>query len=183
MKILPTVLILLLGIASVFAQASLMWPRRLLDTQVDLLPALMVVTALRLGLPSVVLLSLVGGMSFDSLSLNRLGVTTLPLGLLGVGLHLRREHILRDTPFAQACLGAMAGVVVPVSSLLLTLTTGDSPLLGAGLVWNLVVLGALNALATPVAYELTQWLDDVFTYKSPQQPSFRPDREIRRGRF
>ncbi len=171
MRILPTTLILLMGIGSVFAQASLAWPQRLLDTQVDLLPALMVVTALRLGLPSVVLLALVGGMAFDSLSLNRLGATTLPLGLVGVALHVRREQILRETPFAQACLGAMAGVAVPLGSLLLILTAGDAPLLGPGLVWNLIVLGTLNGLATPV------------TYKSPQHTSFRPDREIRRGRF
>jgi hypothetical protein len=110
-------------------------------------------------------------------------VTTLPLGLLGVLLHVRREQILRDTPFAQACLGAMAGVVAPVGSLLLILTAGDAPLLGARLIWNLLVLGVLNGLATPVLYELTQWLDEVLTYKSPSQPSFRPDREIRRGRF
>ncbi len=182
MRLIPTMLILLLGLAFVFAQAALSWPRRLLDTQVDLLPALMVVTALRLGLPSIVILSILGGLAFDALSQNRLGVSSLPLGLLGVVLHLRREHLLRDAPFAQACLGAFAGAAVPLGSFLLLLTAGDSPLAGPGLVWNFVVLVALNALATPALYQFLQWLEDLLVYKPPSQPGFRPDREIRRGR-
>lgn len=182
MRLLPTILILLLGLASVFAQAALSWPRRLLDTQVDLLPALMVVAALRLSLPSIVMLALLGGLAFDALSLNRLGVSTLPLGLLGIALHQRREHILRDTLFAQTCLGAFAGVAAPLGSLVLLLTAGDSPLVGPALLWNLVVLGVLNALAVPAIYQFLHWLEGLLIYQAPPQPGFRPDREIRRGR-
>lgn len=183
MKALPTILILLLGLASVFAQAYLAWPRRLLDSQVDFLPALMVVAALRLGLPSVVLLALAGGLAFDSLSLNRLGATTLPLGMLGVALHSRRDQLLRDSAFAQFFLGAFAGLAVPLGSLLLIMTAGDTPLLGAGLVWNLAVLSGMNGLATPAAWQLMRWLEDRLMYKPSTELSFRPDREIRRGRF
>ncbi|MCU0789271.1 MAG: rod shape-determining protein MreD [Verrucomicrobia bacterium] len=106
--------VLLLALAFVFAQAAFTWPRRLLGAQVDLLPALMTFTALRLGVGSIVALAFVGGLSLDALSLNPLGVSPLPLCLVGMGLHMKRDQILRDEVFAQFVLGVAAGVVVPL---------------------------------------------------------------------
>ena len=42
-----------------------------------------------------------GGLWFDSLSANPLGVSVLPLFLVGLAIHLNRELILRDQAFAQ----------------------------------------------------------------------------------
>ena len=56
-------------------------PRRAiwLGAQIDLLPALMVYAALNAGLPTVALLAVFGGLWFDTLSANPLGISILPL--------------------------------------------------------------------------------------------------------
>ena len=53
-------------------------------------------------------------MLFDSLSANPLGVSVLPLFLVGFLIYRQRELILRDQPFAQFVLGLGASAAVPV---------------------------------------------------------------------
>lgn len=174
--------VILLALAFVFVQAAFTWPRRLLGAQVDLLPALMVFTALRLGIGSILALAFVGGLSMDALSLNPLGVSPLPLCLIGMALHVKREQILGEEVFAQVLLGMGASLVVPLATLLMILTTGESPLLSVGFIWDLVVLTAGGAIATPLIFKLMNGLENALIYQLRSQPSFRPDREIRRGR-
>ena len=174
--------VLVLALAFVFAESAFSWPRRLFGAQVDLLPALMTFTALRLGLGSVIALSFVGGLTFDALSLNPLGVSPLPLCLVGSGLHLYREQLLRDAVFAQAVIGGAASVAVPIGTLLIILTTGVSPLLGLGFLWDLLVMGIGGAVATPLVFKLMNGLERGLVYQIHSTPSFRPDREIHRGR-
>jgi rod shape-determining protein MreD len=174
--------VLLLALAFVFAQSAFTWPRRLLGAQVDLLPALMTFTALRLGVGSILTLAFVGGLSMDALSLNPLGASPLPLCLIGMGLHMKREQILREETFAQCVVGMAASVAVPLGSLLLILTSGAAPMLGAGFLWDLLVLGVGGGVATPLIFKLMNGLERTLTYQLHSIPSFRPDREIRRGR-
>ena len=65
-----------------------------------------------------------GGMWFDSLSANPLGISILPLFVAGYPIYLRRELILRDAPFAQLALRAAASAAVPAITLLLLLNLG-----------------------------------------------------------
>ncbi|MCU0772521.1 MAG: hypothetical protein MUE94_12255 [Verrucomicrobia bacterium] len=174
--------VILLALTFVFLQAALGWPRQWLGAQVDLLPPLMVFTALRLGLGSILGLAFIGGLSLDALSLNPLGATPLPLCLIGLGLHLKRDQLLRDEVFAQTLLGLAAGAVAPLGTLLMILTAGASPLLGPGILWDLVVWMAGSAVATPLIFQLMRILEKALTYQPHSQPSFRPDREILRGR-
>lgn len=174
--------VLALALLFVFAQSAFNWPRRLLGAQVDLLPALMTFTALRMGIPSIVLLAFVGGLSFDALSLNPLGVTPLPLCVVGLVLHARSEQVLRNEVLAQFILGTIASAVTPLATLILILTMGASPLLGAGFVWDWLVLALGGGIATPLLFSLMNRMEAALTYRPILQPSFRPDREIRRGR-
>jgi len=174
--------VLLLALAFVFLQAAFTWPRGLLGAQVDLLPALMVFTALRLGMGSIITLAFVGGLSMDALSLNPLGVSPLPLCLVGMGIHAKREQILREEVVAQVLLGMAAGALVPFGTLLLILTAGESPLLGLGFLWDWVVLTVGSGVASPLIFKFIHWLENALTYQAHSQPSFRPDREILRGR-
>jgi hypothetical protein len=48
--------------------------------------------------------------------------------------------------------------------------------------WQWVVLTAGGAAATPAIFAVFNWFDQVFGYKMHSESSFRPDREIRRGR-
>lgn len=174
--------VIFLSLAFVFLQAAFSWPRRLLGAQVDLLPALMVFTALRLGVGSILVVAFVGGLSMDALSLNPLGVSPLPLCLLGMALHTKRDQILREEVFAQVLLGVGAGLLVPLGTLLMILTTGESPLLGVGFLWVLVVLTVGGGVATPLIFKLMNGLENALTYQILSQAPFRADREIRRGR-
>ena len=174
--------VLALALTFVFLQAAIGWPRRLLGAQVDLLPALMTYTALRLGSGSVITLAFVGGLCLDALSLNPLGVSPLPLAAVGLVLLGRREELLRDELFAQSVLGGVASLLAPLGTLIVILTAGASPLLGPGFLWHLAVMGVAGAIVTPLIFRFLDGLQGALSHPQTNQPSFRPDREIRRGR-
>jgi cell shape-determining protein MreD len=179
---LHTLLLLVAAILAVFGEAAFQGLRHWLGAQVDLLPAFMVFAGLRTNLATVIGLALLGGLCFDSLSANPLGVSVLPLFVLGLGLHVNRELILRDQPFAQLVLGGAASVFAPLLTLLLLLTTGRRPLLGWGTIWQLAVAGSAGAAVTPLVFQLMAWLDHLLGQRPALESTFRPDREIRRGR-
>jgi len=143
----------------------------------------MVYAGLCTGITTVGLLAFLGGLWFDSLSANPLGLTVLPLFAIGLTIHLQRELILRDQTFAHLVLGLAASVAAPVLTLLLLITMGHTPLLGWGTLWQLLVLSVGGAIATPICFELFGWLQRTLVHHGDAQSSFRPDREIRRGRL
>jgi len=179
MNPLNTFLILLTAFVVVFAQSAF---GRLLGTQLDLLPALMVYATLTAGIPTVAMLALCGGLWFDSLSANPLGISVLPLVGIGFLLSLRRDLLLRDQKFAQFVLGLLASFAAPAATLLMMLTAGKNPLIGWGTFWQLAVMTVVGGAATPLLFKFFGTLANVFNYQEISTPSFRPDREIRRGR-
>ena len=108
MNFFKPILILSFAFLAVFGEATLSAPRSLLGAQIDLLPALMVYAALSADIVTLSLLAVLGGTWFASLSANPLGVTILPLMMVGFPIYLRRDLILRGLPFAQFVLGAAA---------------------------------------------------------------------------
>jgi rod shape-determining protein MreD len=182
MTALNSILILLTAFLAVFWEAAFSGLRRLLGAQIDLLPPLMVYASLSAGLPTVTLLACAGGLWFDSLSANPLGVSVLPLFIIGWAIYLQRDLIMRDAAFAQFVLGLGASAAAPLLTLLLLLSSGNKPLLGWGSLWQLIVLSVGGAVATPILFEIFSWFHRAFGYRAVSQPSFRPDREIRRGR-
>ena len=175
-------LILAGALLAVFWESAFHGIRHLLGAQVDLLPAIMVYASLTASLLTVSSLALLGGLAFDSISANPLGVTVLPLLVCGLGFFAFRELLLRDQPFAQMMLGLVASLVTPLLVLLTLLTTGKQPLVGLGTLWQFVVLGVGGALATPVCFALFGFFNRFLGYEEVATPSFRADREIRRGR-
>ena len=180
MKPFQPIMVLATAFLAVFAEAVLPVPRSLLGAQVDLLPALMIYAALNTSLASVTLLAIFGGIWFDTLSANPLGVSILPLMTVGYPVFLQREFILRDLSFAQVILGAAASALVPALTVLLLLTGGKMPLIGWGSLWQWIVMAAGGALATPLVFGFFDWCDNALGYKPRVEPSFRLDREIRR---
>jgi rod shape-determining protein MreD len=182
MSLLNTVFVLGAAFLAVFWEAAFSGVRYLLGAQIDLLPPLMVYASLHTGVITVALLAFCGGLWFDSLSATPLGVTVLPLFIIGLIIHLKRDLILRDQTFAQVVLGLAASAAAPAMTLLLLLTMGQGPLLGWGTIWQMLVLSVGGAAATPVCFELFGWLQRTLIHQGDTQSSFRPDREIRRGR-
>jgi rod shape-determining protein MreD len=161
------------------------WPaglRTWLGVQVDLLPVLMVYCALSTNLLTLTMAALVGGLCFDTLSNNPLGVTVLPLFLVGFVLYRSRDLILQDQTYAQIILGAAASAATPVLTFLLLWTAGFKPLIGWGSLWQWSVLIAGGAVLTPAWFWFFDRIQLALAYKRPAETSFRPDREIKRGR-
>jgi cell shape-determining protein MreD len=183
MKSVNTLLILVTAFLAVFLQSLFAGLRDWLGTQINLLPALIVVAALHGGLRSVALLSVCGGLWFDSLSANPLGVSILPLFAIGYTIYQQRELILRDLVFAQFIIGLAASLAAPVLTLLLLFSMGLSPLTGWGTLWQLLVMGVVGGGLTPLCFRFFRFVRRAFFHPPMTQPSFREDREIRRGRI
>jgi hypothetical protein len=181
MNVLNTTLILAAAFLAVFGEAAFPVLRHWLGAQVDLLPALMVYAALKTDIVTVSLLAVSGGLWFDALSANPLGASIMPLFAVGFVIYLQRELILRELPFAQFVLGAIASAATPALSILLLLTGGQEPLFGWGSIWQWLVMTAGGAVATPIAFEFFGWCQRALGYQPRVETSFRPDREIRRG--
>ena len=182
MSWLNNIFVLAAALVAVFWEAAFNGVRHLLGAQIDLLPPLMVYAALSGNLATVCLLACGGGLLFDSLSANPLGISVLPLFTVGLVIHVWRDLILRDQPFAQTTLGVTAGACVPVLTLLMLLTLGHAPQVGWGTLWQLIVMTLGSAVATPVFFLLFEWLQKTLAHAPNVESSFRPDREIRRGR-
>src|SRR5689334_11351629 len=136
MNWLNTVFVLLATILAVFWEAALHGIRHIVGAQVDLLPALIVYAALYGNIAIVGSVAAIGGLCFDSLSANPLGISVLPLFLCGWLINSIRDLILRDQTFAQFVIGYCASFATPVITLVLLLTTGKQPLFGWGTAWQ-----------------------------------------------
>jgi len=182
MTLLPNILILLAALLAVFVQGTFSGLRSLLGAQVDLIPALLVYTALTSGPAMMMTLAVFGGLMFDTLSVNPLGVSVPPLLMIGFLLQLRRDLLLREQLYAQFVLGVIASAVAPVVTVLTMLTLGHSPLLGWGSLWQWFVMSIGGGVATPLFFVLFDRLNHALGYQPVTESSFRTDREIRRGR-
>jgi len=182
MNPLRSILILLAAFLAVFGQASFHGLHHLLGTQVNLLPALIVCASLRAGMTTMIATAALGGLCFDALSENPLGISVLPLFIAGFVICWKSELILRDQVYAQLVIGFFASASVPVMTLLLLLTAGRLPLIGWGSAWQWIVLSFGGTVATPVLFKLFDWLEHSLSYRRATETSFRQDREIRRGR-
>jgi rod shape-determining protein MreD len=182
MNVFNSIFILVAAFLAVFWEAVFGGVRHLLGTQLDLLPALMVYASLSAGLTTVAALAFFGGLWFDALSANPLGVSVLPLFFIGLAIYANRDLILRDQTFAQVVIGLTASALAPLLTLVVLLTAGHKPLLGWGSLWQWMVVSASGAAATPAWFAVFAWLNRALVHGAPVQSSFRPDREIRRGR-
>jgi cell shape-determining protein MreD len=182
MNWLNSMLILLAAFLTIFVEAVFDIPRNILGAQIDLLPSLMVYAALSSNLTTVCLLAVLGGLGFDTLSMNPLGVTIMPLFLVGYAITLKCELILGAQVFAQMAIGFFACAIVPATTLLLISCTKLTPLLGWETLWQWFVLSVGGGLITPVFFKLFGRLNSSLNYRPVHETTFRMDREIRRGR-
>lgn len=182
MNKLSVIVLFIVTYLGVFAAGYIDFPRSLTGTQVDILPALMVYCGLRTGVGLITTEAVLGGLLFDTLSANATGITILPLFLVGMVLHQKRDLVLRDQIYAQSVLGAAASVMVPVLSLLLLLGLGHKPLVGWGTLWQLGVMAIAGGLMTPACFWFLDRIERTFGYQPMPESSFRADRQIIRGR-
>jgi rod shape-determining protein MreD len=179
---LNTIFILVLAFVAVFVEASFGTFRRVLGVQVDLLPGLMIYAALSSGTLTVTSVAVLGGLWFDSLSANRLGVSIVPLFLIGFVVQQFKHLILRDQTYAQLVLGFAASAFAPVMTLMILFTCGAEPMIGWGFVWQWFVMTVIGGLLVPLYFRLFDKVYRTLGYERVVETSFRADREIARGR-
>ena len=183
MNWLHTLLILVATFLVVFLEATFNGWRHWFGVQVDLLPSLVVYTSLSAGLVTVAILAMCGGLWFDSLSSNPLGVSVLPLFAIGFLIQIYRGLILREQAFAQLVLGLSASAAAPLLTLLLLLNAETQPLLGWFSLWEWLVMSLVGAAVTPFWFHFFDRLSRALSYRPLGETSFRPDRQIKRGRM
>jgi len=197
------VCVLLATLLVVFLQSSLSGLRQWLAAQPDFVPALVVYAALNASLATTAATAVLGGLGSDALSSGPFGLSVVPLVVLGVLLHLRRDLLLRDSPLAQALLGAAGALAVSVIWLVLFHVIWpvlDTPPPGpphfpevrgaslqagewrAALLWQLLVITLAGAPVTVLVFRLFGWVDAALDYQRAPEIRHRQDREIKRGR-
>ena len=154
MNLLDTIAVLVVAFLTVFIEASFNIVRDLLGAQIDLLPALVVYASLSSGMLTLALVSVWGGLWYDSLSVNPLGVSVIPLFLVGLMIYRSRDLILREMISTQLALGLVAGAVVPLLTLALVVNTGAHPMIDFGSLWQWLVMAIGASVLTPVMFLL-----------------------------
>lgn len=182
MNTLNTIFILVLAFVAVFVQSSFGAFRRVLGVQVDLLPGLMIYASLSSGMIPVTLLAVLGGLWFDSLSANRLGVSIVPLFVVGFAVQQFRHLILRGQKYAQLVLGFTASGLAPLLALLILFSCGAEPIIGWGFAWQWFVMTVVGGLMVPLYFRLFEKVYRTLGYERVVETSFRDDREIERGK-
>jgi rod shape-determining protein MreD len=183
MNFLSPILMLFLGFLIVFFEAWFQGFRLYLGAQIHFLPILMVYTSLTYGLGSITALAIVGGLLSDSLSANPLGVSTLALFVSGWVLARYKGLLLRELTYAQFILGLGACAAVPLMVLVELMALDANPLIGVGTLWQWGIAAVVGGLLTPLFFKVLDSIERAFNYQPVAQSTFRPDRQIKRGRF
>jgi len=181
-NVLHDILMVATAFVLVFLQATFSPVRSLLGVQIDLLPSLMIYAGLTSGMTSLTILATLGGLWLDSLSANPLGASILPLFLIALIVQRYRGLILRNQRFAQFMLGLGASAAAPIATLLIVLNVHGRPVIGWFSLWQWIVMAVAGGLATPVWFWVFDRLLLALSYQPMNETSFRPDREIKRGR-
>jgi cell shape-determining protein MreD len=142
----------------------------------------MVYCGLNTTLGTTGLAAITGGLWFDTLSANPLGVSILPLFIVGFLAQRTRDVVLRDQLTARIILGAAGSAVAPLFSVLLLWGSGYRPLIGWGSLWQWLILAGAGGFLTPLCFWFFERLDLALAYSRQSETTFRPDREIKRGR-
>ncbi len=161
--------------------------RALIGAQPEVLPSLMVYAGLTRDVWTVTALSLFAGLAFDSMSLNPAGVSVLPLFLAGWCVSMNRDLILRQETYAQFMLGAAAGALCPLASLLLITVflreRIEPPILGWRHVWQWGVVSTCAGMAVPLFSWGGEAVRRAFAYEPVVDNRYRGDREMKRWKF
>jgi hypothetical protein len=79
-------------------------------------------------------------------------------------------------------LGLATSAAVPLVSLLILINVDAKPLIGWFSLWQWLVTSVMGAAFTPLWFRIFDAISLVLNYRPVGQSSFRPDREIKRGR-
>ena len=170
------------GYVLVFAQARFTFFRDFFGAQPDLLPGMMVFAAFAFRLETVMYCAVIFGLMLDAFSVNALGISVVTLAALGFAASRYRELLLSEQFTTHWVLGLIASGIAPIISYALLRLSGMNPLIGVGSLWQWAIMTAGGGLVTPLWFKIFSRLDEALRYKEIPESTFRPDRQIARGR-
>jgi rod shape-determining protein MreD len=129
------------------------------------------------------LVTVLGGLWFDSFSVNPLGISVLPLAMVGFLIEKKRDLIVRDEVWVQFLLGLAASLIVPALTLLLLINLGNEPLVNWDFLRKWLTMGLTGGILTPLLFRVFYLWDRAFAYPAISESSFRHDRQLKRGPF
>lgn len=156
--------------------------RNLLRAQPDLMPGLLLYAWLNSGPSWILLLAIWAGLCTCGVSQTPFAVTVLSLVAAGLIVFTNRSVLVRELVLTQVILGFGAGVAVTLFQWVMLASTGYKSATVWQVVWPALVTGLGCGLLAPAAWALLERLGSALAYREQTQPSFRPDREILRGR-
>lgn len=171
------------GYAVIFAQSQLTAFRTWTGVQPDLLPGLMVCAALSFRWEIALGAAAFLGLLHDSLSGTMLGTTFATLSLLALVGARFRESLYSEKVTAHWIFGLVASGAAPLLTLGLSRLSGAEPLVGYGSLWPWAVLTLVGGLCTPGWFMIFRRLDGALRYQEMADVNYRPNRQMRRGRY
>lgn len=165
-----------------YAQTQFPMFRLTIGIPFSILPALAAYAAMNHSIVFTTVFTVLTALGLDSLSPNRFGVSVLPFFLFGFMANIRRHVLLKDQRHTQFWLGFSGGVLLPLSTLALLFLGQREPISSPATLQQLVLLGLLNGIACPISFWFFDHIHQAFDYQPLAVPSFRPDRQIKRGR-
>jgi len=154
-----TLAILTTALIGTYTPTAWSLPQRLCGFQLDPLPVLVMVVALRCPISTVGILAIFGSLTQSALSSSPVGITILPLYSLGFIVHMNSQHLAFSGIGTRFALGAASGAFVPILSLVILLLTNHQPLVGWFSFWHWLAGAVLSGLLALAFFPLIQWLD------------------------
>lgn len=164
-----------------YGQASWRFPHSVLGAQPDLLPGMLVYSALSHPPGVVIGMAVVLGLLGDGLSLNPIGTSSMVFLLISFGLLRHRELLLKDQLAAQVVFGTAASALSPLMALWILWVSGREPLVGWHTVWQTGIVAAVGGVVTPIWFWLLGSLEQSLRWEEVGEYSPRGDRQIDRG--
>ena len=154
-----TLSILATALISTYVLTTWSFPQRTFGLQIDPLPALLIVVALRCPISTIGILSIFGSLTQSALSTSSIGATILPLYTLGFIVHMNSQHIAFDNVGTRFILGASAGAFASITSLCILLLSNQQPLFGWFSFWQWIATAGMSGLLALVFYPIVNWLN------------------------
>jgi len=183
MKAFLTLTILLVALITTYAASVWNLPKQTLGTQLDPLPALMLVVALRAPIATIALLAIFASLTQSALSSNPLGLSLLPLYALGFTVHINSHNLSHYRTGSRFALGAAAGAIIPLMSLALLFLINKEPLIGWFSLWQWAAGILSSGLMALIFSPLIGWLDKSVEEQPLAAPFDTTTRIIRHHRF
>lgn len=182
MKAFLTLTVLITALITTYLASSWSLPKQITGAQLDPLPALMLVVALRAPITTIAILAIFASLTQSALSSNPLGISLLPLYIVGCAAHINSHNLYLHTG-SRFALGAGAGAAIPLMSLALLLLTNKEPLIGWFSLWQWAAGILSSGLMALIFFPLIEWLDQSVEEQPLAAPFDTSTQIVRHGRF